>query len=141
MTHIASIYFSLKNIFSERMEKIYLALSGLNSLDPVALIGTTTKYEFNDIHNWTSHVFIACAREDIELETVQTVMKHLRETINFAQFDDSTIRDMIINLSTIFSRKDLTQKAWYARFIIDLLRTRNGESFFCFFPILTRIFR
>ena len=70
------------------MEKIYLALSGLNSLDPVALIGTTTKYEFNDIHNWTSHVFIACAREDIELETVQTVMKHLRETINFAQFDD-----------------------------------------------------
>ena len=130
MTHIASIYFSLKNIFLERMEKIYLALSGLNSLDPVALIGTTTKYEFNDIHNWTSHVFIACAREDIELETVQTVMKHLRETINFAQFDDSTIRDMIINLSTIFSRKDLTQKAWYARFIIDLLRTRNGESFF-----------
>ena len=141
MTHIASNYFSLKNIFSERMEKIYLALSGLNSLDPVALIGTTTKYEFNDIHNWTSHVFIACAREDIELETVQTVMKHLRETINFAQFDDSTIRDMIINLSTIFSRKDLTQKAWYARFIIDLLRTRNGESFFLVFPIITRIFR
>ena len=66
------------------MEKIYSALSGLNSLDPVALIGTTTKYEFNDIHNWTSHVFIACAREDTELETVQTVMKHLRETINFA---------------------------------------------------------
>ena len=32
-----------------------------------------------------------------------------------------------INLSTIFSRKDLTQKAWYARFIIDLLGTRNGE--------------
>ena len=114
------------------MENIYLALSGLNSLDPVALIGTTTKYEFNDIHNWTSHVFIACAREDIELETVQTVMKHLRENINFAQFDDSTIRDMIINLSTIFSRKDLTQKAWYARFIIDLLRTRDGKSFFSF---------
>ena len=122
------------------MENIYLALSGLNSLDPVALIGTTTKYEFNDIHNWTSHVFIACAREDIELETVQTVMKHLRENINFAQFDDSTIRDMIINLSTIFSRKDLTQKAWYARFIIDLLRTRDGESFFSFRSV-TEVFR
>jgi len=110
------------------MEKIYCALSGLNSVDPVALIGTSSKYEFNDIHNWTSHVFIACAREETELETVNTVMKHIRETINFAQFDDSTIRDMIINLSTIFGRKDVTQKAWYARFIIDLLRTRNDNS-------------
>lgn len=108
------------------MEKIYCALSGLNSLDPVDLIGTTTKYEFNDVHNWTSHVFIACAREDIELNIVQTVMEHIREQINFSQFEDSTIRDMIVNLSTIFSRKDLVNKAWYARFIIDLLRTRNG---------------
>ena len=119
----------VSKIFLERMEKIYCALSGLNALDPVALIGTTTKYEFNDIHNWTSHVFIACARADMEVETVQTVMKHLRETINFAQFDDSTIRDMIIHLSTIFSRKDVTQKAWYVRFIIDLLRTRNGKHY------------
>ena len=119
-----------KNIFREKkMEKIYCALSGLNALDPVALIGTTTKYEFNDIHNWTSHVFIACARADMDVDTVQTVMKHLRETINFAQFDDSTIRDMIIHLATIFSRKDVTQKAWYVRFIIDLLRTRNGKCY------------
>ena len=110
------------------MENIYSALSGLTSIKPVNLIGKTTKYEFNDVHNWISHVFIACAREETEISVAQAVMEHVRDAINFEQFSDSTIRDMIVNLSTIFSRKHMTQKqqAWYARFIIDLLRTRNG---------------
>jgi hypothetical protein len=87
-------------------------------------------YEFNDTQKWMHTVISQLGKNPIDVTTDIATLLHLKSVVAFEQFNESSIRDIIVHVSQFFTNSNLDkdQKFEVVDFICYLLDTCAVEK-------------
>ena len=101
----------------------------LKNEDLSRTLSRTKSYEFNDTQKWMHTVISQLGKNPIDVTIDIATLLHLKSVVAFEQFNESSIRDIIVHVSQFFTNSNLDkdQKFEVVDFICYLLDTCAGQ--------------